>query len=146
VWPPLPSWLNENVNTPSTMDIATFQPGMSLDREHQLQPVVYVCCRFVQTSSCCEKGKNITNLILALNSLFLQAEAPYRRNFHPGRALIDKHTVYCSMQIAILNECSVLVPCFHTLNFIFTFSTIFHYLSHRFCPFFSSYSGKNLLG
>lgn len=128
---------------PSSMGIATFQP----------------CCLWIESSSCnllfmyvvgfftshCEKRNNRANLVLALNGLFLQAEAPYRRNFHADRALTDKHTVYYNVQITITNECTVLIPCFHTLNFIFTFSTIFLYLSHHFCQFPSSYTGKNLL-
>lgn len=60
------------------------------------------------------------------------------------KALTDKYSVYCNME-RILDECSVLILYFHTLNFTFTFSTIFHYLPHHFCLFFMSYPGKNLL-
>lgn len=74
------------------------------------------------------------NLILAL-CLSVQAEAPYRKNLHPDRALTDKYTVYYNMQITILDECSVLILYFHTLNFTITFSTFFHCLSHHFVYF-----------
>lgn len=74
------------------------------------------------------------NLILALR-LSVQAEAPYRKNLHPDRALTDKYTLYYNMQITILDECSVLILYFHTLNFTITFSTFFHCLSHHFVYF-----------